>query len=306
VTGLAVCTAVRANYLPHARVLAHSLRRHHPELALHVILADEVGGRFDPSDEPFVLSELASLDGRDRRAELAGRDPKEVVVAAKAEAIIHLLATGADTVLFVDADSLVLGDLGPLLGRIRGRAITLVPHHVAPLEGPSAIGDELHQLIGGTFNGGLLAVSDRPAGHAFLSWWRERLRDHCRLATAEGIFYDQRWLDLVPGLFGEVGVQRDAAYDTAYWNVGQRDVGDCRLFHFSGFEPDGPSPVTRWAPELGLDAMGEFAPLFAEYRATLVAQGLREAAGWRYAYARGEGDGSAAEEVARAPASDSR
>jgi hypothetical protein len=54
--------------------------------------------------------------------------------------------------------------------------------------------------------------------------------------------------------------------------------------------------------------MGEFAPLFAQYRATLEAQGLHEAAGWRYAYARGEGegDGPAAEEAGRAPASDSR
>jgi hypothetical protein len=283
-TGVAVCTAIRANYLPHARVLARSLRRHHPELVLHVTLADEVGGRFDPRREPFELTELARLGRRYEPARLAGRDPKEVVVAAKAEAIAHLLATGADRVLFVDADSLVLGDLGPLLHRIADHAITLVPHHVAPLHGPAAIADELHQLVGGTFNGGLLAVCDRPAARAFLDWWRERLRDHCRLATAEGMFYDQRWLDLVPGLFDDVGVLRDPAYDTAYWNVAQRSARDCRLFHFSGFDPDGPGPVTRWAPELGLDAMGEFAALFGTYRAALEAQGLREAAGWRYAY----------------------
>jgi hypothetical protein len=299
VTEVAVCTAVRANYLPHARVLARSLRRQHPELVLHTILADEIAGRFDPRHEPFELTELARLGGPDTPVRLAGRDPKEVVVAAKSEAIAHLLASGADRVLFIDADSLVLGDLGPLLERIGDRAITLVPHHVAPLHGPDAIGDELHQLVGGTFNGGLLAVSDRPAARAFLSWWRERLCDHCRLATAEGMFYDQRWLDLVPGLFGDVGVLRDPAYDTAYWNVAQRSRRECRLFHFSGFAAEGPWPVTRWAPELGLDAMGEFAPLFGEYRAALEAHGLREAAGWRYAYAPAEGDRPPAENTSR-------
>ncbi len=285
-SGLAVCTAIRANYMAHARVLARSLRDHHHELVLHVILADKVGGRFDPRDEPFALVELASLGGRDARAEPAGRDPKEVVVAAKAEAIVHLLASGFEQVLFVDADSLVLGDLRPLIERMRRDAITLVPHHVAALDGPRALDDELHQLVGGTFNGGLLGVCDRPAAHAFLGWWRERLRDHCRLDTARGVFYDQRWLDLVPGLFGDVGILRDPAYDTAYWNVAQRSLRDCRLFHFSGFDAAGPAPVTRWAPDLALDAMGEFAPLFADYRAALEAQGLHEAAGWRYA--RGE------------------
>jgi hypothetical protein len=192
-----------------------------------------------------------------------------VVVASKADAIAQLLAAGADPVLYVDADSLVLGDLRPLFERIREHAITLVPHQVAPLDGPGAIAGELHQLLGGTCNGGLLAVRDRPAGHAFVRWWRDRLRDHCRLATAEGMFYDQRWLDLVPGLFGDVALLRDPAYDTAWWNAAQRSAAGCRLFHFSGFDPAGPAPVTRWAPELGLDAMGEFAPLFGAYRALL-------------------------------------
>ena len=265
-------------------MLAHSLRRHHPELVLHVVLADEAGDRFEPHDEPFELAELASLGGDDRRAELAARDPKEVVFAAKADAIAQLLARGCDPVLFVDADSLVLGDLGPLFERAGRAAITLVPHHVAPLSGPGAVAGELVQLIGGTFNGRLLAVGDRPAAHAFLGWWRERLREHCRLATAEGMFYDQRWLDLVPGLFAGVAVLRDPAYDTAYWNVAQRSLADCRLVHFSGFDAAGPAPVTRWAPELGLEAMGEFAPLFSTYRAALEAHGLHEAAGWRYAY----------------------
>jgi hypothetical protein len=280
-SGLAICTAIRANYLAHARVLARSLRDQDRELVLHVVLADEVGGRFDPRDEPFQVVELASLRGRDA---LAGRDPKAVVVAAKADAIAHLLARGFDQVVFVDADSLVLGDLRPLIERMRRDAITLVPHHVTALHGPRALDDERHQLVGGTFNGGLLGVCDRPAAHAFLGWWRERLRDHCRLDTAAGVFYDQRWLDLVPGLFDDVGILRDPAYDTAYWNVAQRNLRDCRLFHFSGFDAGGPAPVTRWAPALGLDAMGEFAPLFAAYRAALEAQGLHEVAGWRYAW----------------------
>ena len=214
------------------------------------------------------------MGGRDLHDALASRDPKEVVVTAKADAIAQLLDAGADPILYIDADALVLGDLGPLLQRIREHAITLTPHHVSALTGPDAIADELHQLLGGTFNGGLLAVRDRPAGRAFMSWWRERLRDHCRLATADGMFYDQRWLDLVPGLFGDVGLLRDPAYDTAWWNVAQRSAADCRLFHFSGFDPAGPSPVTRWAPDLGLDAMGDFAPLFGEYRALLEAHRL--------------------------------
>ena len=76
--------------------------------------------------------------------------------------------------------------------------------------------------------------------------------------------YDQRWLDLVPALFDDVHIVRDAGCNVAYWNLPERGLtltqngmqahdSLCRFFHFSGFEPERPEIVTRYSRRLTMD-----------------------------------------------------
>jgi hypothetical protein len=130
-------------------------------------------------------------------------------------------------------------------------------------------------------------VSPTSDGRRFLAWWKERLWKHCRHDPAHGFHYDQRWLDLVPTLFDDVYIERDAAYNAAYWNLPERDAGaDVRFFHFSGFEPDKPHIVTRYSDRLPMSTAGRAATLFDRYVTLLEGEGHGVTRNWPYAFER--------------------
>ena len=57
-----VCTIVAKNYLAHARVLALSLREHHPGDELTVLVLDDTEGYVDPAAEPYRMLRPADID----------------------------------------------------------------------------------------------------------------------------------------------------------------------------------------------------------------------------------------------------
>ena len=57
----AVFTIVEKNYLAHANTLGDSLRASNPDLAFHVILADEAEGVLDTSAQRYPTLEARSI-----------------------------------------------------------------------------------------------------------------------------------------------------------------------------------------------------------------------------------------------------
>jgi hypothetical protein len=292
---LAVGTVVSKNYIPFARVLAESFRRHHRDVPFFVVLADEVEGYFDPAGEPFSLLTLRELPipQLDRFCFHYSRQP--LVVATKAYLLSYLLERGFSSAVFFDADILVLDNLDPLFAIVETSAILLTPHLLAPLAGDERAERELDILLSGTYNGGFLGVSDTPSARAFLAWWQDRLYEHCRHAVGAGMHYDQHWLDLVPVFFDGVHVLRDPAYNVAYWGLPERnahlpenlqpvDTQPCRFFHFSGFDPEQPPAVTRYSPRLTMGNVGPAVSLFDHYTTLLNAAGYESAKSWPYAF----------------------
>ena len=107
--------------------------------------------------------------------------------------------------------------------------------------------------------------------------------------------YDQRWLDLVPALFDDVHIVRDAGCNVAHWNLPERGLtltptwlgthdSRCRFFHFSGFEPERPGCVTRYSNRLTMESIGPAAALFARYVELLRAHGYFACRDWPYAF----------------------
>jgi hypothetical protein len=154
---------------------------------------------------------------------------------------------------------------------------------------------ELNILLSGTYNGGLLGVSETPFARSFLAWWQDRVYKHCCHAVARGMHYDQHWLDLVPVYFDGVHILRDPTYNVAYWTLPERNVHvpenllpvatqPCRFFHFSGFDPEQPPAVTRYSPRLTMGNVGPAVSLFDHYATLLNAAGYQTAKNWPYAY----------------------
>lgn len=206
---------------------------------------------------------------------------QQVLVAVKPYLLSHLLDRGFHRAAFLDADLLILGDLTLLLAPADDPAILLTPHLLTPLAGEARIARELNILQSGVYNAGFLGVSDSPTACRFLEWWQDRLYLHCQYALAEGMYYDQRWLDLVPAFFEDIGIVRDPRFNVAHWNLPERDVRSCRFFHFSGFSPDEPRTVTKYSHRL---TMADLGPLFDRYAKLLEEAGYHESKSWPYAY----------------------
>lgn len=275
-------------------MLAGSLRRYHPNTQLVVALADELDGSFEPEAEPFAILTPAEL-GIPNLRDLAFRATRvEFAVALKPYLLTKLLES-ADSALFLDADLLVLGRLDSLFEGVGRHAVTLVPHFLEPPITPDRVERELVLHRCGTFNAGVLGVAGGDPATAFLSWWRHRVHSHCVLAVERGVHYDQRWLDLVPGFVADVHVHRDLGVNVAHWNLPERPIEirdgvvtaagrPCRLFHFSGFDPNHPEMPTRYRPELRLDELGDAQRLFRAYLGELQLTGWINARELPYAY----------------------
>ncbi|MBC7933634.1 MAG: glycosyltransferase [Rubrivivax sp.] len=303
--GVAVATIVAKNYLSHARVLADSFLRHHPEVPFFVLLADEIDGYFDPAGEPFHMLRLEDVGIPDLTRFCLRKDLKGVASAAKPYLLGRLFDEGFADAIFLDPDILVLQDLAPLFSHVSRHAVVVVPHLLAPLEGDGRAERELNVLQSGVYNAGLVGVSDKPGARAFLKWWQERVLEHCRHDVPRGMHYDQRWLDLAPIFFEDVFILREPVYNVAHWNLPERNLlvrGDevlldghpCRLFHFSGYDPDRPDEVTRYNARLDMANIGSTVELFRRYLALLEKAGYRETKRWPYAYGRLKRDESAA------------
>lgn len=290
-----VATIATKKDLALVRVLATSFRQHHADTPFMVLLVDEIDGYFDPATEPFRLARLHDLGVRDLPRFRFHYTQQELTYAATPYLLSHLLDRGFTRVAFLKQESLVLGDLAPVLRLLDQYSIVLTPHLLAPLAGEEGIGRELNILQSGVYNVGFLGVSSTPTARAFLAWWQDRLFEHCRRDVPEGLHFEQRWLDLVPAFFENVHVVRDPGFNVGHWNLPERQValrGDfftvdgqpCRFVRFSGFEPDHPSSVTRYSPRLNMNAIGAAAELFRRYVALLEAAGYHETRTWPYAY----------------------
>ena len=291
----AVATIVAKKYLSFARVLAESFHSIHRDVPFLVLLADEPGGYFDPSHEPFSVVRLSELDIPQLERFRFHYAQQPLSYACTPYLLAHLVRHGFSRLIFIKQESLVLGDLTAVFDILEKASIVLTPHLVAPLAGADRIDRELNILLSGTFNVGMLGIAATPVAARFLEWWQDRVYTHCQHAIGSGMHYEQRWLDLVPGLFSDVHVLRDPVYNVGHWNLPDREVtvvddvvlvnGDrCRLFRFSGYDPERPTVVTRYSPRLTRENLGAAGIVFERFRAALERHGYSETREWPYAY----------------------
>lgn len=299
-----VCTIASKRYLPLVRVTARSFARWHPGERMVVLLADRPGSAEPTPDEPFDLLTLDELcDSRPELLEVAGRyDELQFSYALTPVLIAHLLERGSDQVVFIKQESLVTGPLDPVFALLDGGDwLALTPHMLSPAPGDDAVERELNILQGGVYNGGIIGARSDPRAAAFLAWWWARLRLHCRWDLEAGLHWEQRWLDLVPSLFGDVGVVRDRGCNVGHWNVTERPVelrddiawvGEERasLVRFSGFDAQSPQRLTRYNERVAVSDLGGVELLLAQYRQALLDEGFEAALLESYAF-----DGDVAE-----------
>ncbi|MBI5640430.1 MAG: hypothetical protein HZA17_08395, partial [Nitrospirae bacterium] len=293
----AICTIVSKNYLPFARVVAESFFQHNRGEAF-VLLVDSADGYFDPSKERFTLIEIETL--RDAVPDFDRfcfqYTILELNTAIKPYLIEYLFNKyNLRKLIYFDPDILITNSLDRVLQLLDTHSIILTPHLTAPITDTYKPG-EIDILLSGSYNLGFIALSNSPSTFSMISWWQKRLYSNCIHAVEKGLFVDQKWMDLVPGMYEDVLILREPGYNVAYWNFHCRAVeirgkqisvnGEpAYFFHFSGFDPENMEPVSKHQNRYKMSSMlKDIQSVFREYRDRLLANGYKECKSWSYAF----------------------
>lgn len=296
--GLAIFTICSNNYMPFAKVLMSSLRTHHPEARLFVCLADEKVDWDGLYDGPFEIIEARSINIPEFRRFAFSYDIMEFNTAVKPFMFEYLLV-GQDfeRVIYLDPDIMVFSPLDPLRAAFAdGASLLLTPHLHAPAEG-SSNPDDLLIMRSGTYNLGFLGASHGDETLRVIRWWMRRLQRHCVNAQDQGLFVDQKFMDLVPGFAPRARILHERGLNLAYWNLSQamlarQDEGwtvDGRplgFFHFSGFNPHEPDRLSKHSGNFRAPYDPALAALLSHYRDLLISNGHGTVPTALYAYGR--------------------
>lgn len=256
-------TSISLAYLSRARVLAETLRKHHPDWTLWLCISDlePDGFRLSEVDHGFdrVLwardLPIDSLQGWIYRHNVI-----ELCTAVKGFFLQTILDQGADLAFYIDPDIAVFNDLTVAVDALATSDIVLTPHLTeAEQKTRNMWENERSALLHGVYNLGFLGVRNSTTGRQFASWWKQRLEAYCFEAVTEGIYTDQRWCDLVPALFDGVSILRDPGLNVASWNLSARPItfdrdgavfagsAPLRFYHFTKIAQAGEAMVDRYA-----------------------------------------------------------
>ncbi|MGZ7160610.1 MAG: hypothetical protein ACXVHR_09055, partial [Methanobacterium sp.] len=153
----------------------------------------------------------------------------------------------------------VMDEFTELYSILNNHSIVVTPHTLAPEDKDHSVairGNEIQLLQKGIFNLGFLAIRRDANSECFLSWWTDRLLQYCYDDTPNGLFTDQKWVDLAP-CFYDVFILKHPGYNVAPWNYSKRTIhtaenGDylvnseaVKFVHFSGLDSGANLYVTK-------------------------------------------------------------
>ncbi|MCT2586582.1 FkbM family methyltransferase [Actinophytocola sp. S1-96] len=295
-SGTRICagTIVARNYVPAARVLAESFRRHHPDAGFAVLVIDAdtdelTGLAHDVPGVRFLGPDDIAIDRAEFGRMALAYTVTELSTAVKPWLLRTLLAEH-EVAIYLDPDIEVFGSFATEVGALAvEHEIVLTPHVLEPMPRDGLRPSEADIMASGVFNLGFIGVSRDAA--PFLQFWADRLRQDAISSVTEQLFTDQRWVDNVPALFRHTKVV-DPGWNVAYWNVYQRPLAleadgtltasghPLRFVHFSGYRPEKPwLASTHYAdrPRVLLSEYPLFAELAADYRTHLFDAGYLRA-----------------------------
>ncbi len=292
----AIFTIVSKNYLALARTLMASVKQFYPNNPLYVCLADKIDGYFDPANESFKVIEAHQLDIANFKNFAFRYEIIEFNTAVKPYMFEWLFEnTDCQSAIYLDPDILLLGKLDHIENYLaEGATAVLTPHICEPIT-DRLQPNEIDMLKAGLYNLGFIAINKVEEGENLIHWWSKHCEKNCTINLEEGIFVDQKWMDLVPCIFKNIKILKNPGYNTAYWNLFQRQIekdGDAwlakgeplRFFHFSGIDLKNPKIFSKHQNRFSISNIGKLKDLYSEYIDRVKKNHFDECIQWPYAY----------------------
>jgi hypothetical protein len=275
-----IFTIVSRNYAAQAATLMESLARAEPQVRRVVVATD------GPIPQLEARAEVidASAVGAPFAAMCVYYDALELNTAVKPYVFKHLLAQpGVTSATYLDPDIYVYRPLDGVRAGLAQAQLVLTPHTTRPLLGDANPNDQAI-LRSGVYNLGFCAARDEPKVIELMSWWADRCRFDCRVDLANGLFTDQKWMDMSPGFVDSVALHRAPDMNLAYWNLEGRSLAKGKagwtvdghpltFFHFSGFDPHRPKTLSKHQNRVTAAAGSPLAELLAEFAEAMLKNG---------------------------------
>jgi len=244
-------TIITSNYIPKARVLVESLKKFNPQSIFFLVLCDSIPDEITIDAELFdniICIEELNIPNFD--SWIFKHSIVELCTAIKALSFLKIFEiTQGEKIVYLDPDIAVFNTLEELEQLLDKNSIILTPHIYTPENLRDGIIDnEICALKHGVYNLGFIAIKMNNIGFDFLNWWNERLMNFCYDDIPNGLFTDQRWIELAPIFFNEVFIIRDPSYNLAPWNISTQKISisgrniitinnrPLKFFHFSGYD----------------------------------------------------------------------
>jgi len=250
----AMFTIVSKNYMHYALSVRESFLQNNKDTSFYIFLMDKLTTKeeieiFQELNEHNIqiigFEEIESkIDSLLVNKMLFKYTILEMNTGVKPFAMEYLLNIGFEKVIYIDPDICFYQPITEILSSLDKYDILLTPHILEPYfdqKSPS----ELDIMKGGVYNLGFIAVKNTKNVISFTHWWQERLSEYGYSDIKNGMFTDQKWMDLTPSLFHKVCIFKDPGHNVAYWNLHERNmefnngiwyVNDKPLvfFHYSG------------------------------------------------------------------------
>ncbi|HSU07459.1 MAG TPA: hypothetical protein VLI93_17990, partial [Acetobacteraceae bacterium] len=214
------------NFVPMAKTLFESVRGCHPDADIWLCLADEKIDSDGLYEGEFSVLEARQLDIPNFCSFAFRYNILEFNTAIKPFMFRHLFdAYDYDAIVYLDPDIFLFRPITGILKSLQaGSPFVLTPHLCAPAEQPLPP-DDLTIMQVGVFNLGFMASRRCEETIRFLRWWSRQCLYRCVVKLEQGLFVDQKFIDLLPCFVSNVAICRDPTVNVAYWNLSQRELG---------------------------------------------------------------------------------
>lgn len=212
------CTIGSGNYLPFIETLYHSLQEQEEDVVLHALVTD--GTLPVVSHDKLRFYSIDQLMEEEYVREIVDKYSyrNDYMRWALKPVLLLYLNKKFGKVIYVDNDIYFFKKFDFLFDELNKHSILLTPHWCSFLPLPNEENFKTNFQIG-LFNAGFVGASDNSS--EILSWWTKACLYKMERNDKEGLFDDQRYLDLVPVIDENTGIVRHRGCNLGSWNMHQ-------------------------------------------------------------------------------------